>query len=65
MRFPLTSSCGKGGGQLFWPDNKVEVSESRKTETSIGGKTFSSHILYPRKIKLDLRGYNFIQVFYT
>ena len=35
---------------------KVEASESRKTETSNGGKAFSSHTLYPRRCFLDLRG---------
>jgi len=41
---------------------KLEVSESRKTETSIGGKTFSSHTLYPRKTDLDWRGYIFFEL---
>ena len=36
--------------------DKVEASESRKTETSNGGKAFSSHTLYPRGYFLDLRG---------
>jgi hypothetical protein len=35
---------------------KVEASESRKTETSNGGKAFQSHTLYPRGYFLDLRG---------
>ena len=41
----FTPNCVIADGlQNFW--GNVEASESRKTETSIGGKTLPSHYLY-------------------
>ena len=49
-------TCMKCGVFFVREEVKVEVSESRKTETSNGGKAFQSHTLYPRGYFLDLRG---------